>query len=194
MKHSGTSFLLAAVTLAAGVVPFSCLRAADENPFTISIAQGDAQVAGVGQAFAQQFEVTLTDPHGTPLQGVQVNFENVGCLRLLGSPCEFPAPPGHFVSGADNATVTTSLAGVAIAPAYYAGFGVGAIGVAANVVPNEPPYFFTTPEVLTHIAVFRLNQVPDPVPTLSVWVRVVLAMLLAACGQILRSKKSRSPS
>ena len=119
------------------------------NSFLLTEIAGDGQTTGLNQAFPQRLMVRLTDTDGNPLGGAHVYFETEPCISLLGSPCEFPGSPGHFASGADNATVATNSAGIATSPTYYAGSSLGipipgtgnlgAIGVTAYVVSNEAP-------------------------------------------------------
>lgn len=152
------------------------------SSFVLTSVSGDGQIATIGQIFAVQFAVRLTDPSGNPLQGAQVNFQNLSCISFMGIPCEFPGAPGHFESGSDNATVITNAAGIAVAPSYYAGAEAGAIGLEVIVVPDVAPYFFTVSLALSNFVEFRLQQVPVqrivPTPVLSVPMLRLLCVLL----------------
>ncbi len=181
-------FLPLVAVLLAGVSSISGAQSAD--PFVLVSVAGNGQTTGLNQVFPQQFVVRLTDRAGAPLPNARVYFESSYCLSLLGSPCEFPGAPGHFESGSSSATVTTDATGLAISPAYYAGGSLstdprvndpGAIGVAAYVVADEAPYFFSASITLTHYVVFFLSEVAQPpasVPSLSSPSLAVLILLL----------------
>jgi hypothetical protein len=165
---------LIAVLLAAGS---SISRAQNADAFVLVSVAGNEQTTGLNQVFPQRLAVRLASSAGAPLPNAHVYFESSYCLSLLGSPCEFPGAPGHFESGSSSATVTTDATGLAISPAYYAGGSLstdprvndpGAIGVAAYVVADEAPYFFSASITLTHYVVFFLSEAPLAEPPVSV--------------------------
>ena len=161
--------------------------AQDASQIKLSILDGDGQATTSGHVFAKKLAVQLTDTHGIPFQGTPVYFESEPCYTLGGLQCDIPAPPGHFQSGSDNATVLTDSSGVAVAPPYYAGLGTGAIGVSAYAVSEQPPYFLPFREVVGHIVDFHLTETPAivSVPILSPRSTYLLLVLLVV-GAILR--------
>jgi hypothetical protein len=200
LKKRVTTLFLFAIAAFFQAAPFA--HAQSTAPFVLSVVSGDAQTTGLNQVFPQRLVVRLTDSNANPIQGAPVNFQNTSCVSFMGTPCEFPGAPGHFESGNNNATVVTDASGTAVAPPYYAGgslgavnpvFGInpGAIGLEVIVIPDEPPYFFSISQALTHFAVFRLTQIAAPAvaatPAVSLSSLTLLCILFLAMGSIVLS-------
>jgi len=176
MSKAGGTLILLMITTGAS--------AQDGSHISLSILQGDGQATSSGHVFAEQFIVRLTDDHGIPFKGTRIAFYNDPCIYLGGLPCLDTGPPGHFESGSDHAIVTTDALGVAVAPPYYAGAGIGPIGVSAYAIPSEPPYFFYVTEALSHYVDFQLSETREivAVPLLSWWSLsfLILSLSMAA--------------
>jgi hypothetical protein len=197
LKNRFANLYLFAIAAFLYAGPFA--HAQSTPPFVLSVVSGDAQTTGLNQVFPQRLVVRLADSNGNPHQGAPVNFQDTSCVSLMGTPCEFPGAPGHFESGSNNATVITDALGIAVSPHYYAGGSLGsvnpifdinpgAIGLEVIVLPDEPPYFFTISQALTHFAVFRLTQVAAPAvaatPALSLSALALLCILLVAAASV----------
>jgi len=174
IKRPSWTVLAFALMIATGA------SAQDTTQIRLSILQGDGQVTTGGRVFARQFTVLLTDVHGIPFKDTRIAFYNDPCIYLGGLPCLDTGAPGHFEAGSDHAIVTTDALGIAVAPAYYAGDGVGPIGVSAYPIPSEPPYYFYTLEALRTYVNFQLTERPETVavPLLSRTFFCLLTVLL----------------
>jgi len=94
---------------------------AQGSPAAVAIDTGNGQSATAGEQFATPLSVTVTDADGNPVDGATVTF-----TIAAGT-----GGTANFGGSAQTATATTDSAGVATAPALFAGMSAGPVTVTA---------------------------------------------------------------
>jgi len=178
-----------AAIVAIGAVLYVVAAAATaQSSLHLAVVAGQGQTTVIGQPFPTPLAVRLTTSLGSPISGATIYFANDGCFTYSapGSPstCPYTGAPGHFDSGALDATVVTDAYGIATAPTYVAGAAPGSIGVYAYAPPNVAPYYFDYSSSLNNIVVLELTQTAASVaiPAISVPVLIITAIMLSAFG------------
>lgn len=175
------------------------VQAQDAANVRLSIVDGDRQITVVETAFPRHLRVRVTDASGIPFGQARVAFQIYDCWPLLGVGCYDAGSAGHF-AGADQIALSfTDAAGVATAPALYAGDRPGWVTAGAFAIPNEAPYFFGVSDAIEHQVAFQLVQAPArplaTVPLLGFAGLAVIAGLFVFCAFIApgkpRSARSR---
>jgi hypothetical protein len=137
--------LICAAALAMFTATGAFARVVNGNPNCIisTVGADSAFVSSPGQVLPDGFAVRLTNPQGSPLQGLKVEFFVNTLLELpLPPPGSPPLPPvemyGHFDE--PNIVATTDAQGIARSGPFTAGTVSGTYEVAA------PVFIFSDPE------------------------------------------------
>jgi hypothetical protein len=120
-----------------GSVSFAMTNTAAGIPAAISVVGRASQSATVATHYKHPLEVRLLDASGAPLQGVSVTF-------TLGAGGGSSSPSGagagaSFSGGASQATVTTTVAGIATSPRFEAGTTAGRFSATAALADGASP-------------------------------------------------------
>ncbi len=141
MKYRELIFL-AAVALFTATGAFARVVNGNPNCVIATVGADTAYVSSPGQVLPDGFAVRLTDPQGSPLQGLKVEFFVNQLLSFPepppGSP---PLPPvemyGHFAEG--YIVATTDAQGIARSGPFTAGTVSGTYEIAAPVFTGFHP-------------------------------------------------------